>query len=73
MDNEEYACPICDKTYIRKDILRRHIKAKHRRASIDPSKVFISNEKVENLAMKTIQCPKCDFIFYLTKMLLMLI
>ena len=62
MDNEEYACPICDKKYIRKDILRRHIKAKHKRASIDPSKVFISNEKVENISMKTIKCPKCDFI-----------
>ena len=62
MDIEEYTCPICDKKYIRKEILRRHIKAKHKRASIDPSKVFISNEKVENLSMKTIKCPKCDFI-----------
>ena len=62
MDNEEYACPISDTKFTYKGNPRRHIKERHKGASIDPSKVFVSNEKVENLSMKTIKCPKCDFI-----------
>ena len=61
MDNEEYACPICDKVYSVKFALRQHIKRKHAGKRINPNNIFVSNEKVENLPNKIIKCPKCDF------------
>ena len=61
MDNEEYACPICSKVFSETFDLRHHIKRKHTGERINPSNIFVSNEKVENLPNKIIKCPKCDF------------
>ena len=62
MDSEEFTCPICSKTYANGSNLRQHIKRKHARERINPDKIFISNEKVENIPSNIIKCPKCEFI-----------
>ena len=62
MDSNEFTCPFCRKVVTNKSNLRRHIKLKHKRERVDPSKIIVSNEKIEYLPTKTIKCPKCEFI-----------
>ena len=61
-DIEEFTCQICGKGITNKFNLRRHMKLKHPRERVDPTKIIVSNEKIEYLPTKTIKCPKCEFI-----------
>ena len=62
MDRDEFRCQICSKHLRDFYNLRRHMKNKHKRASIDPSKIIVSNEKVEHVPSKIRRCPKCEFV-----------
>lgn len=62
MSDKKFKCQLCPKTYRYKSDLRRHVKAMHKRASIDPSKIVVSDEKIEYLPSKILKCPKCEFV-----------
>lgn len=62
MSDKEFKCQHCRKTYTYKSDLRRHVKARHKRASIDPTKIVVSDEKIEYLPSKILKCPKCEFV-----------
>ena len=62
MADKEFKCQHCRKSYTYKSDLRRHTKVMHKRASVDPSKIVISDEKIDYLPSKIVKCPKCEFI-----------
>ena len=56
-----YGCQICGKKYSLHTNLRRHMKSKHPRKRIDPTRIQLSNEKMYNIPSKIIKCPRCDY------------
>ena len=62
MAEKEFKSQHCRKSYASKSDLRRHTKAMHKRASVNPSKIVVSDEKIDYLTSKIVKCPKCEFI-----------
>ena len=61
MESNMFACQICNKKYSLNVNLRRHMKTKHPKQRIDPSKIKLSTEKMFNIPSKMVKCPKCDY------------